>query len=845
MFKEIITWSPTVAKKLLFWFLLMALLPLGIAGYLNYENSITILKNEVTNNLIAIADSKALQIETYIRAKKRDVTALANTPTIIASIEQFNVAFKKGIDSPEYSVLDKEFRPYLTYYKKSFGYYDLFLISAEGDIVFSEKLEDDFGTNVKTGPYNNTELAKTIDTTNSSLKTTVSDFNYYPPSEGPATFIAAPVLKDGDTIGTIALQVENKEAYELMQNYTGLGKTGETLIGLKIGNEAVFANPLRHDPQAAFTRKIALGSTEALPIQKAVQGKKGSGLSMDYRREEILAVWRYLPSPRWGMVVKIDTKEAFASVARIRNWSLFIGIITAFVVMIVVLFISNSISSPIQSLQRGAEIIGNGNLDYKVGTDKSDEIGQLSRAFDRMTENLKTTTVSRNELASEITERRKTEDKLREAHEVLETRVTERTAELSALNKLLKREVDERTKAEEEIKRNASRLTTLLKLSEMGTATVQEIADFVLEEQVKLTTSTIGFLGFMDDAGETMQVHSWSKSVMKECRVIDKPIHFPLEKAGIWGEAIRQRKPLTANDYAAPNPHKKGYPNGHVELKRLMVVPIMDSGRVVTVAAVANKEEDYSEFDRHQLRLLVDTMWGIIQRKKVEDALRESEKQLKSLSSQLLTSQEAERKRIVQELHDSVGQTLSALKYTVEHNINQMGEEVGKSYVKSLKDLIPKIQNAVEEVDRIGKGLRPSLLDDLGILPTFSWFCREFQEVYSGIHIAIKITLQENEVPEHLKVVIYRILQESLNNIAKHSRSDRVHISLDKKYGTLEFSIRDNGSGFDVANTLSPENHKEGLGLISMIRRAELSGGCLTIISDKETGTTIQASWSC
>jgi signal transduction histidine kinase len=398
MFKKLITRRPTVAKKLLFWFLLTTLLPLGISTYVNYKNSTTILKKDLTNGLIAIADNKALQIESFILEKKRDVTALANTPTIIDAVEKFCAAFEKGIDSPEYRALDKRFRPFLNYYQKSFGFYDLFLISSEGDILFTVQKEADFGTNVQTGPFKNTELANVFISTHSSMETRVSDFRYYPPSEGPATFIAAPILINGAVTGIVVFQVENKEAYALMQNYTGLGETGETLIGLKIGDEVVFANPLRHDPQAAFTRKIVIGSTEALPVQKAAQGIEGSGLSIDYRGEKILAVWRYLPSPRWGMVVKIDTKEAFASVVRLRNWSLFIGIITAFIVMLIALFISNSISSPIQALQRGAEIIGSGNLDYKVGVVSKDEIGQLSRAFDAMTENLKKVTASRNEL---------------------------------------------------------------------------------------------------------------------------------------------------------------------------------------------------------------------------------------------------------------------------------------------------------------------------------------------------------------------------------------------------------------------------------------------------------------
>jgi signal transduction histidine kinase/HAMP domain-containing protein len=199
-----------------------------------------------------------------------------------------------------------------------------------------------------------------------------------------------------------------------MQDYTSLGQTGETLIGTKIDNEAVFVNPLRHDPHAAFRRRITIGTKEAVPIQEAVNGTNGSGISIDYRGEEILAVWRYLPSPRWGMVVKIDAKEAFAPVIKLRNWSLIIAIITVCAVILIALLVAGTISAPIKTLQKGAEIIGSGNLDYKVGTDAKDEIGQLSRTFDKMTESLKTTTVSRNKLIEEITKRKLAEEKIRE-----------------------------------------------------------------------------------------------------------------------------------------------------------------------------------------------------------------------------------------------------------------------------------------------------------------------------------------------------------------------------------------------------------------------------------------------
>jgi PAS domain S-box-containing protein len=284
--------------------------------------------------------------------------------------------------------------------------------------------EDDLGTNLKTGSYKESELAKIFYETLTLLETAVSDFKYYAPSNGPATFTAAPVLKEGNAIGAVVFQIENEEVYKLMQDYTGLGKTGETLIGSKIGNDIVFLNPLRHDPQAAFRRTVPIGTKEALPIQEAVQGRKGSGLSIDYRGKEILAAWRYLPFPRWGMVVKIDTKEAFSPISNIRNWSLIVGITIVLAVVFLALFISKSISDPIAKLYEGTEKIGSGNLDYRVGTGAKDEIGQLSRAFDKMTESLKGTTVSRDVLSKEIIEHRKSEETLRRSEEKFRTLVT-------------------------------------------------------------------------------------------------------------------------------------------------------------------------------------------------------------------------------------------------------------------------------------------------------------------------------------------------------------------------------------------------------------------------------------
>jgi PAS domain S-box-containing protein len=186
------------------------------------------------------------------------------------------------------------------------------------------------------------------------------------------------------------------------------------VLASKEGNEAVFIAPLRHDPEAAFKRRVVLGSKEALPIQRAVQRETGSGFSVDYRNKKILAVWRYLPRLKWGMVIKMDTDEAYHHIYNIRRWTLFIGIATIITVILIAFRISRSISKPIKALHKGSEIIGSGNLDYKVDTDAQDEIGELSRSFNEMTLKLKNSLTT---LEDEINERKEAEAALRESED--------------------------------------------------------------------------------------------------------------------------------------------------------------------------------------------------------------------------------------------------------------------------------------------------------------------------------------------------------------------------------------------------------------------------------------------
>jgi signal transduction histidine kinase len=140
--------------------------------------------------------------------------------------------------------------------------------------------------------------------------------------------------------------------------------------------------------------------------------------------------------------------------------------------------------------------------------------------------------------------------------------------------------------------------------------------------------------------------------------------------------------------------------------------------------------------------------------------------------------------------------------------------------------------------------LRPSTLDDLGILATIDWFCREFGKIYSTIHIEKLINIKENEVPALLKTVIFRVMQEALNNIAKHSKADLIHLTLRETDDKVELVIQDNGQGFDLAEALAMDSSRRGLGLTSMRERTELSGGSFNVESVPRKGTVIRAIWT-
>ncbi len=189
--------------------------------------------------------------------------------------------------------------------------------------------------------------------------------------------------------------------------------------------------------------------------------------------------------------------------------------------------------------------------------------------------------------------------------------------------------------AEDEIRLNESRLEILLQLNQMTDSPLHTICDFALNGAVAITRSKIGYLAFVNEDETELTMHAWSKRAMAECDITDKPMVYKVSETGLWGEAIRHRKPIISNNYQTPHPAKKGCPQGHVDIFRHMNVPLLDCGKIVAVVGVANKDEDYTTSDARQLTLLMQGMWRIIQRKQTDNDLRRNEAQLLRHSEQL------------------------------------------------------------------------------------------------------------------------------------------------------------------------------------------------------------------
>jgi signal transduction histidine kinase len=296
--------------------------------------------------------------------------------------------------------------------------------------------------------------------------------------------------------------------------------------------------------------------------------------------------------------------------------------------------------------------------------------------------------------------------------------------------------------------------------------------------------------------------------------------------------------------------------NRHLEV---VVLPVkvmaqLGEGTGVDAAVVRFIDRTAMKHTERWLRESIDDLNGELKKRTVaqeqsnaqflraDAALRRTESELRLLAAALMTMQETERKRIATDLHDSIGQSLSALRFGISVALDGVRSGHVDMASEMLGKLSEQVRLAIGEVRRIAMDLRPATLDDLGIVGTLSWFFREFRTIHPNLTLLTNVTLDEIDVAPALRTTIFRVVQEAVNNVVKHAKAKELRVDLGREGAEISLIVEDDGHGFDVADPHS-NTTGSGMGLNGMRDRVEYSGGTFQCDSEPNRGTTIVAKW--
>ena len=393
---------------------------------------------------------------------------------------------------------------------------------------------------------------------------------------------------------------------------------------------------------------------------------------------------------------------------------------------------------------------------------------------------------------------------LREAKYGLEIKVEERTAELQRTNEQLKEENLERIRTEQSLRLEDARLDALLQLSRLTEAPLDEITSFTLEQAIGMTQSKIGFVGFLNEDETTYTLHSVSKNVVKECNVEGDPIHWPVSDAGIWADAIRERKTLFVNDYSKPHPRKKGIPAGHVPIDRFMVVPFFEGERIVAIIGVGNKASDYNKSDERQIVLLLSGMWSCVlknrSREELQKAYNELEERVKQRTEELMRSNKELEQFAYVTSHDLQEPLRIIAGYTqlLKRRYKGKIDEDADQFISFTVDSVVRMQNLINDL------LSYSRIETRGGV----FEPADCQAILNDVLHTLQIVIEENDAAithgplptvQADRAQLFQLFQNLISNAIKF-RSDKppqIHITAEPQNERWLFSVKDNGIGLD------------------------------------------------
>ncbi len=393
-----------IANKISFSFLAVALILTGIAASIFYLIANDGLQKSIYNNLDTAVSSRADHIETYLKMLEVSVGQLSK------SVVLENLLKTNGKEDPRQADAFAQAMKRLKRTKEvNASISEFLLMDITGKVVASSN-ESSIGSDKSTDSI----------FLGGQKKTYVKDAYFSETKKMPLMAVSAPLLDNqtGELLGVLAARVRLNDLNNIVTEKTGMGDTGEIYIVNKYG---YMITPSKFNKDTVLKQRVDTQNVRGARLHEgrehALAEKKKINVFPDYRGVQVLGAHKYIPQMKWAVLAEIETREAFRPLVKILLVFLAILFIVPIAAWLLGIFLAKLITGQLQRLHKGTEVIGSGNLDYKVGTDAKDEVGQLSRAFDTMTENLKKTTTSVEILNKEIAERKQAEEALRESQE--------------------------------------------------------------------------------------------------------------------------------------------------------------------------------------------------------------------------------------------------------------------------------------------------------------------------------------------------------------------------------------------------------------------------------------------
>ena len=355
--------SLSISQKLILSLILISLLPYALISYINYSAEEKALEKLILDDLSALAEAKNTHISTVIRFRIEQANEIATSNFMqeIGSNNTSNLNFniervKKEIPVfLEITALDPD---------------GIVVTSTNQMLINSNFSEKELFRKAKGKPY-------------------LGDLEYYDNRTG--FIISSPVFNRStqEFTGVVAFRIYPMLIYDVTDDYTGLGETGESLLVQKRGSEIVFLNPLRHYENVPLSMRFPIDSSIAEPANHAVQGEKGTLRGLDYRGKDVFAAYTYNPIIDWGVVVKIDSSEALMPLTDFRNRTIALGIFYFVVISSLAFIFSRKFTGPLIRLTNASKKVAKGYLTIEIEPESKDEIGELAHSFNIMVKKLK------------------------------------------------------------------------------------------------------------------------------------------------------------------------------------------------------------------------------------------------------------------------------------------------------------------------------------------------------------------------------------------------------------------------------------------------------------------------